>query len=331
MMKEITGDLLPYSHMFYSSVIGSGLCVFSRYQIVCSCFHQFVASGGVFDLFTGELFAGKGVGMCRLKISDDCYVSVYNIHTNPDFRESQLFECMQFVHHTRGNDLVVLCGDLNTWPNQPALKLLTTCMELQDPFYHEDCSYTSCPACEDSYTCNRIDNMYKSRGSMPERIDYVMYSDLKSNWVFAKRKFNITMEGLIPGKTFNYSDHVGVNVLLGVQHREEVATTTEIQFNSENKQAVFREVRSLLAERTSTLKQLYFSHSRLIYSWIFLLLLMVIVSIAITYYLVSFVLQAVLFSFLWLVIGRNVIGSLVALGQLSGQQNVLSDLHYYMT
>ena len=58
---------------------------------------------------------------------------------------------------------------------------------------------------------------------------------------------------------------------------------------------------------------------------------MVIVSIAITYYLVSFVLQAVLFSFLWLVIGRNVIGSLVALGQLSGQQNVLSDLHYYMT
>ena len=58
---------------------------------------------------------------------------------------------------------------------------------------------------------------------------------------------------------------------------------------------------------------------------------MVVVSIAITYYLMSFVLQAVMFSFLWLMIGRNVVGSFVALGQLSGLQNVLSDLHYYMT
>jgi len=151
--------------------------------------------------------------------------------TNPDYRESQLFECMQFVHHTRGNDLVVLCGDLNTWPNQPALKLLTTCQELEDSFFHEDCSYTSCPACEDSYTCNRIDNVYKGSGSTPERIDYVMYSDLKSDWVFAKKKFSITLEGLIPGQKFNYSDHVGVNVLLEIQQREEV-TAREISFDS---------------------------------------------------------------------------------------------------
>ena len=71
--------------MLFSSVIGSGLCVFSRYQIVISCFRQFMTSGGVFDLFTGELFAGKGVGMCRLKVSDDCYVSVYNTHVSDKY------------------------------------------------------------------------------------------------------------------------------------------------------------------------------------------------------------------------------------------------------
>jgi len=73
--------------------------------------------------------------------------------------------------------------------------------------------------------------VYKGSGSTPERIDYVMYSDLKSKWVFAKKKFSIALEGLIPGKTFNYSDHVGVNVLLEVQHREEV-TAREISFDS---------------------------------------------------------------------------------------------------
>lgn len=145
------------------------------------------------------------------------------LQTNPIYREAQLFESMQFIHHTRGNDLVVLCGDLNTYPYQPALKLLTTCLELQDPFAHEDC--------EDSYTCNRLDNVYKDIRSTPERIDYILYSDLKANWAFTKEKCNIVLEGLIPGKKFNYSDHVGVNVVLGVRHREEVTTTMELPFN----------------------------------------------------------------------------------------------------
>lgn len=94
---------------------------------------------------------------------------------------------------------------------------------------------------------------------------------------------------------------------------------------------MFREVNRLLTEKTSSLRKIYFSHSKMIYNWIFLLLLMVVVSMAITYYLLSFVLQAVMFSVLWLVFGRLVVGSFAALGQLSALQNVLSDLQYYMT
>jgi len=80
----------------FSSVIGSGLCVFSRYQIVCSCFHQFSVSGGVFEFYDGEVFAGKGVGMCRLKISDDCYISVYDLHVS-------LVQSFSFVYSKLSN------------------------------------------------------------------------------------------------------------------------------------------------------------------------------------------------------------------------------------
>lgn len=64
----------------FSGVIGSGLCIFSRYQITRSYFHQFMASGGVFDLLTGELLAAKGIGMCRICLPNNCFISVYNSH-----------------------------------------------------------------------------------------------------------------------------------------------------------------------------------------------------------------------------------------------------------
>ena len=69
-----------YLYFDFSGVIGSGLCIFSRYQIVGSCFHQFMASGGVFDLLTGELLAAKGIGMCRIQLPNDCVISLYNSH-----------------------------------------------------------------------------------------------------------------------------------------------------------------------------------------------------------------------------------------------------------
>ena len=72
--------ILAYIHFYCSGVIGSGLCIFSRYRIIGSYFHQFTASGGVFDLLTGELLAAKGIGMCRLRLPNDCFISLYNSH-----------------------------------------------------------------------------------------------------------------------------------------------------------------------------------------------------------------------------------------------------------
>ena len=139
---------------------------------------------------------------------------------------------MQFVHYTKGQDPVVLCGDLNTLSNHSALKLLTTCLELNDAFYHKDCTDISCLTCERSYTCDRIDNVFKEKGSRPKRIDYIMYSDLGSPWLFTKKEYCITMDGMIPGKMYNYSDHVGLRVVLYIENRAGTSTTKEISFTS---------------------------------------------------------------------------------------------------
>ena len=139
---------------------------------------------------------------------------------------------MQFVHYTKGQDPVVMCGDLNTLHNHSALKLLTTCLELKDAFYHENCDDISCFACKRFCTCDRIDNVFKEKGSIPKRIDYIMYGDLGSPWLFTKKEFCITMDGMVPGKMYNYSDHVGLRVVLQVESRDITSSTKEISFSS---------------------------------------------------------------------------------------------------
>ena len=139
---------------------------------------------------------------------------------------------MQFIRYTQGHDLVLVCGDLNTLPNQSALKLLTTCLELQDSFYHENCNAVSCLMCEEFHTCNRNDNVFKEKGSVPMRIDYILYSDMGSAWLFSKKELCVTMNGMIPSKLYNYSDHVGLRLVLQIEYRDSAPDTKEVSFSS---------------------------------------------------------------------------------------------------
>ena len=134
--------------------------------------------------------------------------------------------------HTKGKDPVVMCGDLNTLPNHSALKLLTICLELQDAFEHENCNATSCLTCEKFYTCDRKDNVFRGKGSVPQRIDYIMYSNSESSVLLSKKEFSITLDGMIPGKQYNYSDHVGLRVVLQIESKASSSDTKKVSFNS---------------------------------------------------------------------------------------------------
>ena len=99
-------------------------------------------------------------------------------------------------------------------------------------------------------------------------------------------------------------------------------------FFTDQKQIVFRDINNYLTERTKELRN--FSHSRLVYTWIFYLLFILGLSLVVLHLTVSSLFQVVILVAPWLILGRYVVGSLVALGQLSTQKNVLEDIQYYI-
>ena len=69
-------------YIFYSGiVIGSGLCIFSRYPIVSVIAHEYSVSGGIKIFYDGEVFAGKGVLCCRV-LTPCGIVAVFNTHVS---------------------------------------------------------------------------------------------------------------------------------------------------------------------------------------------------------------------------------------------------------
>lgn len=94
-MSEKVEDVLPYSHYFYryvevyfsfffscliagsskynhltvltlffSGVIGSGVCVFSRYPIIDAFTYRYSLNGYMYNITHGDWFGGKAVGYC---------------------------------------------------------------------------------------------------------------------------------------------------------------------------------------------------------------------------------------------------------------------------
>lgn len=98
---------------------------------------------------------------------------------------------------------------------------------------------------------------------------------------------------------------------------------------TDHKQIVFRDIKNCLTERTRELRELYFSHSKLVYSWIFYLLLIFALSLVMLHHTISSVFQILMLVGLLTLLGRKIVGSLVAFGQLSAQRNALEDIQYY--
>jgi sphingomyelin phosphodiesterase 2 len=207
-MADMLKKALPHSFRLKTSIIGSGLCVFSRFPIISVNGHQYSVSGTSFEITDGEIFAGKGVLSCRIMTPAGPLLFV-TTHLNSRWKESQTFELTQFIGNARGNDIVILCGDFNTLDNHPAYRLITTYLGLQDAF-------AGCSA----NTCNLRSNTYTKKTKTPCRIDYVFYSsDRCPTAEMDVQSKKLSLSGNIPGKDFPYSDHEGLEVVFEINER----------------------------------------------------------------------------------------------------------------
>ncbi|XP_026491372.2 putative neutral sphingomyelinase [Vanessa tameamea] len=224
-LKDRLHSYLPYSYYFYSGVLGSGLCVFSKWIIQDVFFHQWPLNGYIHKIHHGDWFGGKGVGLCRIQCNNRL-VNVYCTHLHAEYNEDdiylahrvlQAYSTAEFVSLTTPPaDVSILAGDLNTAPGDLSFRLITQVPALIDPCGFESIINKNIEKL--SGTCDNINNSYSDPKLVkvcPEgkRIDHILFHvnrSLEAEIV----NFGNPLADRVPGEQFSYSDHNAVSLEL---------------------------------------------------------------------------------------------------------------------
>ncbi|NXD77778.1 NSMA phosphodiesterase, partial [Halcyon senegalensis] len=231
-LKSKLGGCYPFSHYFRSGVIGSGLCVFSRFPILDTLLYQYSLNGYPYMLQHGDWFCGKAVGLvhgghgrfaprfpqlhaeyCREK---DAYLP---------HRLLQAWELAQFIRHTsKAADVVLLGGDLNMHPEDVGIRLLRGWTGLRDA-YAEAARFEGC---ENGCTLIPKNCFTLKTELLPFplgiRIDYILYKAISSFTVKCEELKTTT--GTAPGMDIPFSDHEAVMATLHIQRQGQAGGAT---------------------------------------------------------------------------------------------------------
>lgn len=228
LIREATLAVLPHSHYFYSGVVGSGVCILSRYPITEVFFHKWSVNGYIHKIQHGDWFGGKGVGLCCLKING-FKVNIYSAHLHAEYNRAsdeymahrvlQAYDTAQFIQLTSAcADSVILAGDLNTEPGDLAYRILTNITGLSD-------AYLEAGECDEIAATNEdYKNSYSSGKSIKDkipgkRIDYVMYHG-NTNIDVSVTKYCQPFPSRVPRKSYSYSDHDAICATLTLAKSE---------------------------------------------------------------------------------------------------------------
>ncbi|NXT64205.1 NSMA phosphodiesterase, partial [Chaetops frenatus] len=224
-LKVKLAGCYPFSHYFRSGVIGSGLCIFSRYPILDTLLYQYSLNGYPYMLQHGDWFCGKSVGVSMgvralfLSLSLQLHAEycrekdAYLPH-----RLVQAWELAQFIRHTsKAADVVLLGGDLNMHPEDVGIRLLRGWTGLRDAFAEA----TRFEGCKNG--CTLVpDNCFTEKSELLPfplgiRIDYILYKAISSFTVKCDELKTTT--GPAPGMDIPFSDHEAVMATLHIQRQ----------------------------------------------------------------------------------------------------------------
>ncbi|NXA39556.1 NSMA phosphodiesterase, partial [Eudromia elegans] len=229
LLREKLASCCPFSHYFRSGIIGSGLCVFSKFPILDTFLYRYSLNGYPYMLQHGDWFCGKAVGLVVLRIAGIGVTAAWSplqLHaeycrdkdTYLAHRLVQTWELARFIRHTsRAADVVLLGGDLNTQPQDLGMRLLRGCTGLRDAFAEAE----RFEGCKDG--CTLIpDNCFTDKTELRPfplgiRIDYILYK-ATSNFAVECEELRTTT-GTAPGQDIPYSDHEAVMATLRVRRQ----------------------------------------------------------------------------------------------------------------
>ncbi|KAL7043735.1 hypothetical protein ACKWTF_001644 [Chironomus riparius] len=224
-IRNRVAERFPFSHYFYSGVVGSGLCIFSRHQILSAFFHHWAVNGYVHKIQHGDWFGGKGVGMCKIKVQDQI-INFYISHLHAEYSKKcddymthriiQAFDTAQFLETTRGEcSLQILAGDLNTEPQDLAYRVLLSTAGMKDAYEQKRSSFFATHEYKNNtYTPKEVVN-----GKDGIRIDYVLYRS-GSDYDCEVEEYNLPLLDMIPEHNISYSDHEAVHTRISFRKKE---------------------------------------------------------------------------------------------------------------
>jgi sphingomyelin phosphodiesterase 2 len=128
LLDALSGSRLRYAVHYPCATTGNGLFTVSAWPIEEAYFHRFAENASWYRIWEGDWWAGKGVGLARIRLPEGTLVDFYNTHAQAgrghptryiEVRTSQMEGLAGFVNATRtrtGPAFVV--GDFNTGPGR---------------------------------------------------------------------------------------------------------------------------------------------------------------------------------------------------------------------
>ena len=128
LLDALSESRLRYSARYPCATVGNGLLTLSAFPIEEAYFHRYEQSGEWYKLWEGDWWAGKGVGLARIRLPEGGLVDFYNTHAQAgrshpthylEVRTSQMEGLADFINATKtGTGPAFLVGDFNTTPGR---------------------------------------------------------------------------------------------------------------------------------------------------------------------------------------------------------------------
>lgn len=128
LLRGLEGSRLRHHVRFPGATVGNGLWILSAHPIEEAWFHRFVHAGPWYRLWEGDWWAGKGVGLARVRLPGGGLVDFFDTHAqagrdnpeNEEVRLGQMAELARFVREARLPGVpAFVVGDFNTRPGWP--------------------------------------------------------------------------------------------------------------------------------------------------------------------------------------------------------------------
>jgi endonuclease/exonuclease/phosphatase family metal-dependent hydrolase len=129
LLRSLEGSRLRHHVRFPGATVGNGLWILSAHPIEEAWFHRFEQAGRWYRLWEGDWWAGKGIGLARVRLPGGERVDFFDTHAqagrgnpeNEEVRLGQMDELARFVREARLPGVpAFVVGDFNTqrgWPD----------------------------------------------------------------------------------------------------------------------------------------------------------------------------------------------------------------------